>query len=119
MATGRNVTVYLSNGTIVCGGYARRGIDENFIIFPNDNCTIEPVNSKKKKHRGRKCTVTGKSNKHGAIQVKFEDTNSYGYVDPADLVPEKRTTSEAWEISKLTIFNSLSRLHNKLNSNLE
>lgn len=89
---GRIVTVHLLNGGIIKGGYRRFDLDEKFDIHPGETCIIQPLNPNKKKHRDRKCIVTGKS-RRDLIQVKFVDTNRLGYVDVSDLVPDDSSTN--------------------------
>lgn len=84
---GRTVTVHLLNGGTVASRYWKPNWDETFNIHPNTVCFIRSLNVKKKKHKDRKCIVTGKA-RAGLVQVKFVDDGRYGYVNAADLVPE-------------------------------
>lgn len=87
LMNGRTVTVYLLNSGTIASRYWKLGWDETFDIHPNTVCFIRSLNVNKKKHRDRKCIVTGKA-KDGLVQIKFADDNRYGYVNAADLVPE-------------------------------
>jgi hypothetical protein len=91
---GRTVTVNLLDGRVVNGGYMNSQLDEKFNIHPGDVCIIQPVNTKKKKHRDRQCIVTGKSRGH-LVQVKFTDDNKHGYLDDVtDLVPVSHASTD-------------------------
>ena len=84
--SGRTVTVHLLDEKTIWGGYRREDLDERFNIHPGEECIIKPVNVNKKKHRDRRCIVTGKS-RRDLVQVKFIDTKKLGYIDVQDLVP--------------------------------
>jgi len=86
----RNVTVYFNDGKFIeSGNLSKRQERVTYIFYPGDYCAVEPVNSNKKKHRGRVCRLRGSY--HGAnmfkIRVKFLDTGQLGYVDAEDLIP--------------------------------
>ena len=85
---GRAVKVHLYDKKSVSGGYGVSN-DTTYKFYPKDLCIVEPVNSQKKKHRGRARQLTGKMNASGKVGIRFLDTWTIGYVEPVDLVPYK------------------------------
>lgn len=84
----KQVKVYLYDDKSISGGYIG-GNGKSYKFYPKDLCIVEPVNSQKKKHRGRAGQLTGKMNASGKVGIRFLDTWTIGYVEPVDLVPYK------------------------------
>ena len=85
---GRRVKVYLDNEVFVQAG-CRGSNGKSYRFYSKDLCIVEPLNPKKKRHRGRAGQLTDKMNACGRVGIRFLDTWTIGYVDAVDLVPYK------------------------------
>ena len=76
-------------GTVTFGRRSRR-----YAVAVGDACIVDPINPRKKKHRGRLCEVVELEMLDGDAWVKFIDTGRTGKVDIGDLVSAKHPNGD-------------------------